>query len=231
MNFTELLTRHALASYDKQLYLQAMHGRHRWELRLDEATLTFSGPHNASETYKVQFIGTASDTAKTWRWAWANEGTFPNAGSLESARELQQQGAPELAEAEQPLPTPAEAFALVASGVCRAGAYFRAAYPDGALFMLIRDLRFKRVVQRPLTRIARVLPMFLSDFSLPDVQTAFEQYLHFYKFEPQPQALADGTRYSLAPRPGHDPMQVESQSLVAEFDATRRLRRIGLDGN
>ena len=242
MTLDDLLHQHALAAYDKRVYLSAMHGKHAWELRLDLGTLTFVGPHDVREEYAVQFLGTHSETQHTWLWAWANEAMFAHAQHLASALELRALGAheaiAELQSAELQLDGSAHAqkadmpdkLAFIASGVCRAGAHFRASYPDGTLTMLIKDARFKRPVQRPLARVARIVPMFFSDHHLSDPVRAFTHYLEFYRLEPVVQQVDGSTHVTAHPRAGRDAIQLERNNLVAEFDASGAFRRISTAG-
>lgn len=231
-----LFVQHGMAAFDKQVYLQAMHDKQHWELRLDTGTLTYTGAHGVLQPYRVQPIGTHSATERTFRWAWANPGTFPDAALLASAQQLrafgEAQQLPQLTTPEVPAldVRNADVFALIASGICRAGCYFRAVYPDGALYLLIRDPSFKRPVQRPLARIARIVPLFLRVHPLPDAQTALAHYLQFYRLTPHSVTTPDGgTHMTVQPRPGQDAVRMELQPLQIEFDARRRLTQISFD--
>ena len=240
MTLDDLFHQHALAAYDKRIYLSAMHGKHAWELRVDLGTLAFIGPHDAREEYAVQFLGTASDTQQSWRWAWANEAMFGNPAHLACARDLHALGNQEtIAELQSPqhqldgfalIQSPAfpDRLALIASGICHAGSHFRATYPDGALYMLIKDARFKRPVQRPLARIARIVPMFFSDHHASDPVRAFAHYLEFYRLEPVVQQVDGSIRVTARPRASRDAIQLERSNLMAEFDADGRFRRIAM---
>ena len=236
----DLYLEHALASYDKRIYLSAMHAKHSWELRLDLATLSFIGPHDQREEYTVQFLGTASITQNSWLWAWANEAMFSNPEHLASARLLQARGqadqiteltAPETrfdpTQIDRPTSLP-ERLVSIASGLCRAGAHFRSSYQDGALYMLIKDASFKRPVQRPLTRIARIAPMFFSYCLVTDPVRAFEHYLAFYRLESSMTTNHKVIRVTTAARVGKAAIQLEPQTLIAEFDIQRNFIRCAL---
>jgi len=231
-----LYLEHAIASYDKSVYLDAMHGRHSWELRLDLGTLAFSEPHGVREEYAVQFLGTASTSRRTWLWAWANEAVFPQKSALVCAQELaaldKHGQLPELARPETSLIRSNSTIALdtmlaaVASGICRAGAHFRAPYDDGALLMLIKDARFKRPVQRPLARIVRIVPMYFARYQVKDALSAFMSYVSFYRLQPVAEAHDTGTRVTVAPRSEPTAIQLEQRKLVAEFGRDQQFLRI-----
>jgi hypothetical protein len=222
MTLDDLYLQHAIASFDKQIYLSAMHGKAHWELRLDTHTLSFIGAHQLRNDYTVDYLGTESDTEKTWLWAWGNGVMFKDETSLRSALALKQLGAENHIEAfTSPTLLPPQMIcgarlASIASGQCRAGAYFRCAYPDGSLYVLIRDPKFKRPVHRPLTRIARILPMFNSDErNLPqgDFQTAFEHYTQFYRLRYRVEKTHDHIIYTLVP--SNQPQTIYGEGVAA----------------
>ena len=243
MTFDEVYIEHAIAAFDKQVYLSAMHGSHHWELRLDLGRIAYLGPHNHRQEYQVEVLGTESETEHTWLWAWANPEMFSDTAFLRSAHALKKYGETHgLGELTVPvLPityyVTGARIAAMTSGICRAAAYVRCAYPQGAAYMLIRDPHFKRPVQRPLTRISRILPMFVSDErQLPgrDYQTAFEHYLRFYRLGPAIRVTPDmHTFYTLQPTQREhtlmgEGLQIgENKPLVVEFDAARQLVQIG----
>ena len=231
-----LYLEHAIASYDKSVYLEAMHGKQSWELRLDLGTLAFVGPHGVREEYAVQFLGTASTSRRTWLWAWANEAVFPQKSALVCAHELaaldKHGQLPELARSETSLIRSNSTIAFdtmlaaVASGICRAGAHFRAPYDDGALWMLIKDARFKRPVQRPLARIARIVPMYFAKYQVTDALSAFLNYMSFYRLQPVGESHDNGTRVTVAPHSEPTAIQLEQRKLVAEFGRDQQFLRI-----
>ncbi len=47
--------------------------------------------------------------------------------------------------------------------------------------MLVKDAKFRRFVTRPLPRIKRILPMFLSDTPVEEAQAFYLNYLAFYR--------------------------------------------------
>jgi len=189
MTFEELVIKHGAASFDKQIYLQAMYGKAGWSLDLNTGVLAFRRSHEEPQQLFVQVLGTQSEDSGTWLWAWANGAQAFAPQLLGAAEELRalgtQLGIDELTSGEI-VCTPrlnGDAIAAVASGLCRAGCTFRAAYPRGALYLLVRDPRFKRPVSRPIPRIARAFPLFLK--AHPDVpaRAALMAYLNFYRLE------------------------------------------------
>ena len=187
MSFADLYARHALASFDKQVYLEAMLGRKRWSFDAQRGTLIFEDAHDQELELAVQVLGTESDEDASWLWAWANPAAGLPARMLAAALELkalgEREGIPEISRAEVPFGHGVDAgrIAAVASGVCRAGCFYRAPYPGGAIFMLIKDAKFRRFVTRPLPRIKRILPMFLSDTPVEDARGFYLHYLAFYR--------------------------------------------------
>lgn len=204
MNFAELFIKYGMASFDKQIYFEAMHGdairknKQRWELRLDTGELNITGAHAETWTYRVQLLGTQGTSENTWQWSWGSAMGF-DAALLNEARALQkfgvEQGIHELMTAEQPLTrvVNGRVLSLIAVGVSRAACYFRAEYPDGALFALIKDARYKRSIMHPLERIARCVPLFAAEFALPDYRAAYMHYLEFYRVPFDTHTDAHGT--------------------------------------
>ena len=68
-------------------------------------------------------------------------------------------------------------FALIASGVCRADAYFRGPYVGGAAFLLFKAGTLPSNPVSPLIRITRVLPEAISSLEIPNHKLAFLGYL------------------------------------------------------
>ncbi|MCW1967058.1 MAG: hypothetical protein KIH69_002910 [Anaerolineae bacterium] len=242
MTFDNLYLEHALAAFDKRIYLSAMHGSQHWELRLDLGHITYLGPHQQRQTYLLDALGTQSDTEGTWLWAWANPDMFRGEALLRSANALRQYGQThglrEFCEPTLPI-TPTltgQRIAAVASGLCRAGTQVRCAYPQGSAYFLIRDPKFKRPVQRPLARIARILPMFASDerqLHAQDYQSAFEHYLRFYRLKADSDVTPQGHRiYTVQPSGSANTLMGEglqlgdAKPLVVEFDAARQFVRV-----
>lgn len=224
--FEDLFTRHGAASFDKQIYLEAMLGKSGWAFDLNSGVLAFRRPHEEDLQLNVQVLGTESEDSHTWLWGWANPSGIPET-LLRSANELKALGAtanvPELVTAELPITprmTP-QRIAMVACGVQRAACFFRASYPRGALYLLIKDPRYKRSITRPIPRIARVFPMFLSDYAVADQRTALISYLRFYRLDVQEEnrRIVATTRFVSRSLIG----TAAPQRLIGEFDEEDRL--------
>lgn len=224
MNFADLFIRHGAASYDKQIYLRAMYGKTGWGFDLNTGVLAFRRPHEAPLQLAVEVLGTESEDTNTWLWSWANAGVPPTLTA--SAMQLKQlgeaQGIPEFTKAELDITAAVnpQRIGLVAAGVLRASCFFHAPYPRGALYLLIKDSKYKRSVTRPVRRVVRAFPLFLSRHFVSDQRAAFLNYLQFYRLnviEAGNRVLAAGA----APRSIHG--EGTPEQLVAEFDDANRL--------
>jgi hypothetical protein len=224
--FNDLFTKHGAASFDKQIYLDVMLGKCGWAFDLDSGVLAFRRPHEEDLQLNVQVLGTESEDSNTWLWGWANASGVPDT-LLKAAHELKAFGAtaniPELTTPELPFSPKvnSQRIAMIASGVLRAGCTFRAKYPHGALHLLIKDPRYKRSVTRPIPRILRVFPMFLSDHYVTNQRAAFISYLNFYRLNVREEDCCVFAAAGTAPSAllgASTPQQ-----LTAEFDQGNRL--------
>jgi hypothetical protein len=224
MNFESLFLRHGAASYDKQIYLQAMLGKLGWAFDMSSGVLAFRRPHEAALQLAVQALGTESEDSGTWLWAWANDSDLPPT-LLASALLLRQLGEaqriPQLSERELRLAPQATAarLCLVASGVLRASAYFRAPYPRGALYLLIKDPKYKRSITQPIQRVVKAFPLFLSKHFVTDQRAAFVHYLRFYRLRVD----EDGREVRAMSQASRDVIGSRAQQLMALFDDANRL--------
>ncbi|GIV84211.1 MAG: hypothetical protein KatS3mg052_1218 [Candidatus Roseilinea sp.] len=150
--FEALFTEHGAASFDKQIYLAAMLRGGGWAFDVSSGILALRRPHEASLRLSVQVLGAESEDSGTWLWGWANRSGIPEA-LLHAAQALRafgmQAGVPELVIPELPIGSPAgpQRLAMVGCGAQRADCFFRARYPRGALYLLIKDPRYKRSVR------------------------------------------------------------------------------------
>jgi hypothetical protein len=233
MTFEELIIKHGAASFDKQIYLQAMFGKAGWSLDLSTGVLAFRKPHEEPQQLFVQVLGTQSEDSGTWLWAWANQAqTFAPAllGVAEEVRVLGAKlGVAELTQAEIPCTSQVngDSIAAVASGLSRAGCTFRAAYPRGAMQLVIRDPRFKRPVSQPAPRIVRAFPMFLRANPKIPARPALLAYLQFYRLNVEEQG--ERVRAWSAGESRNAIGAEAARALVAEFDGAGRLLRIEED--
>ena len=71
-------------------------------------------------------------------------------------------------------------FAIIASGICRANAYYRAPYDGGAAYLLIQDENFPVCQEPPLARLLSVFPQAISSIEIPDHRLALIGYLDYH---------------------------------------------------
>jgi hypothetical protein len=229
MIFEELFIKHGAASFDKQIYFDAMYGKARWALDLSTGVLALTRPHEEPVQLFAQVLGTESEDNGTWLWAWANGDQKFSQPLLQSALELRNIGtndnvaelaAPELSCGRW---INGQTLSAVASGLCRAGCTFRAPYPRGALHLIIRDPRFKRPVSQPIPRILRAFPMFLQRYPLRRQREALLHYLDFYRLEIE---THDGSvRARAATQSRNSVGLAPANALIAEFSPAGTLTR------
>jgi hypothetical protein len=160
-----LFERHVARSFDKQLVLADVIGSREWHFDLDRGTITFGGEF----TWPVQVLGIVSEQTGTWLWAWAITATKVPPDVLKVAEAMrrlgQTKGIRELVGAEQPRgESTGTLMSMIASGVFRADAFYRAPYPGGAAFLLIADPAFPAPDERPTARIPNIFPQAVSRF-------------------------------------------------------------------
>ncbi len=223
-SFTDLFLKHGAAAYDKQIYLQAQFGQVGWAFDLNTGVLAFRQPHEGPLQLSVQVLGTESEETQTWLWAWANDSAVPptlTASALQLRQLGEAQGITEFATPELPITpevNPAR-ISLVASGILRASAYFRAPYPRGAAYLLIKDSKYKRSVTKPIQRVAKAFPLFLSKHFVSDQRAAFLAYLKFYRLDVVEQA----NEIIASAKTSRGALSLGQQQLVTKFDARNRL--------
>ena len=176
--FDETFTRHALASYAKQLTLaDTIDGAGAWDLNLQNGTLSFAG----GPTFQVGLLGSYGAQAGSWLWAWANTSTELPPEVLAAAERMRDIGQgreiPELLEAETPAAEPfCHQLAMVAVGETGAGCYYRAPYDGGAAYLVIRDGLQRTPEHHLLGRVQRVVAESISTFEIPAQRAAIEAY-------------------------------------------------------
>lgn len=232
MDFDTLFTKHAAASYDKQIYLQAMLGKLGWAFDVNSGVLAFRRPHEAPLQLAAQILGTWSDDTNTWLWSWANDSGVPptlTASALQLKLLGDAQRIPEFTERElefTPRINPAR-LCLVASGMLRASAYFLAPYPRGALYLLIKDPKYKRSITQPVQRVVKAFPLFLSKHFVSDQRAAFVHYLHFYRLK----VREDDREVHASSQATREVIGSRAQHLVATFDDANRLTGLRIETN
>lgn len=113
------------------------------------------------------------ESSGNWLWAWANtESNIPAhllVASLSLRAYGEQHGIPQLTSPQLPLgQINSHSLALLASGICKANAYYRCPYEGGALFVLIMDENFPKCPDPPLQRIATVFPQAIAALDITD---------------------------------------------------------------
>ncbi len=186
LTYADLLTRYAVASFDKQLHLQEVFGKQRgWSFDLNASTLTLSD----MQPFHIQLLGTESEQSKTWLWAWANTESGIPPVALEAAEQLRTFGtnynirqftASELLITEN---DNGFYFSLIASGLLGADSFYRASYDGGALYMLLQDQAYPRTSENILMRTTRIIPAAMKKLNLNDPRGACFYYLTWYGFD------------------------------------------------
>jgi hypothetical protein len=215
MSYTSLVHRYVAASFDKQLQLADLVGTLDWYFDNAGRLLSFADRYE----WHVQILGTESDEANAWLWAWANHASnIPRdllRASLRMRQAGEQQQIPEFTTPELPLgKINGHSLALIASGVCRANAYYRGPHKGGAVFFLIKDENFPKHDVVPLARIASVFPQVISSLEIPDHRLALMGYLEHFGLV----AEIDADRVVV--KEGGEPV------LIATFDERSRLIRL-----
>ncbi len=96
---------------------------------------------------------------------------------LQSAWQLraagEKHGVAELTHAKHPLdPYDGHFWSILATGLCRAQAYYRGPYDGGSIFLLILDKDYPITVENPLQRLASLLPQALEAYPIVDHRRA-----------------------------------------------------------
>lgn len=175
------LLEHAIAAFDKQLHFADVVGQLNWQFDMASGLLSFGDRYR----WHAQVLGTESQSSGTWLWAWANDASNIPEDLLQASLTMrtfgEQHEIPELT-------SPAVSFdeidghtlAMIASGVCRANAYYRAPYDGGAAYLLIMDESFFHNTDEPLSRIATVFPQAIAALEISNHRLAFLSYLASY---------------------------------------------------
>jgi hypothetical protein len=174
-------TQYVASSFDKQLQLAHLVGEVSWQLSLDSGLLSVGNRY----CWRIELLGTLSESDGTWLWAWANDASNIPAHLLVASLAFkaygEQHGIPELTTPQLPLDQiDGHTLALFASGICEANAYYRCPYEDGALFLLIMDDTFPKCTDPPLQRVATVFPQAIASLEIPDHKLALTGYLDHY---------------------------------------------------
>jgi hypothetical protein len=234
-DLSDLYSRHAALSLEKQLALGHVIGTRNFAFDADNGTLSFGD----GLRFPMQLLGTVSRQSNTWLWAWASPQPLSPA-LLQAAHQLRTLGEhleiDELAEEGFDLVTPATAelevpdpdfapepldghyMAMVAAGMCQASAYYGADYGRGIAYVLLPNVPAvdAQLSDEP-TKLAAVFAQLLQLPYFFDHRVALVAYLQ-------------QKGYTLE----QDDAQVRGQKnghhLAASFDSTSRLRMLEADG-
>lgn len=210
--------RHAAATFDKQLFLNDIVGELDWEFSMDTGVLGFGGTHR----WHAQVLGTQSEQSDTWMWGWANEeSTIPDnlLACANSLRKLgDDKGISEMTEARLPADElDGHFWAILATGLYKANAYYRGPYEGGAIYLLIKDTQYVQQVDNPLVRLATVFPQAISTYAISNHKHALTGHAEFLGLSVQPQGNATVVADS------------QGKQLSAEFDDQNRLTNLSGD--
>lgn len=145
--FYSLWTIHAGISFSKQLALGDVIAESPWQADLGAGLLYFGDVY----AFPLQIIGTESEYSGTWLWSWANDDLQAQLSDMQRldlltcANKLRARGDQDgiglLATPEFLLEdVDGHMLAMVASGICRADAYYRGTYEGGAAYFLLTDV-------------------------------------------------------------------------------------------
>lgn len=174
----DVLVEVGLAAFDRQIAFEALVGDRDWQLDQDAGVLRLG----ADLVLPVQILGSASDRAGTWLWAWANPSVEERLTA--AARSVKALGgdraAAVLTDAEVDLARVGDAhlLALAASGLLDADAYYRCPYPGGAAFVLVEVAGGRTRVDRDAgARAAAVIGRAIVDVPQLVSRPSVERYL------------------------------------------------------
>jgi len=179
--YSALFHRHVAFSFDKQLQLADLIGDRNWSFNKPTGLLSFGDRYQ----WHVQILGTEAYDRNTWLWAWANPASNIPPAQLDASLTMkalgEEQTIPEIMTPVLPLgEINGHMLCLIASGVCKANAYYRGPYSGGAAFFLIQDENFPKRDIVPLARIVSVFPQVISALEIQNHKLAFLEYLVDY---------------------------------------------------
>ena len=175
--FADLFLEYGADSLHKQYAAADYLGEHSWQFSLETGLISF-GP---DRIFPFQVLGSESEYDGTWMWAWANPLSNINGALAQSSRTLRELGAANgIDEFRQPKFECKEInghlLSMVASGICKAPAYYRCPYDGGAAFILV-DFGGDLPDESPLlSRMQTVFIEFISSFDVANERAAFASY-------------------------------------------------------
>lgn len=166
------------------LRLSEVIGDANWGLTVSEATLVFDRPGAGRLACPAQLVGSESEAAGTWLWAWANAASnLPPAilAAVERLRETaREEGGPDFyqdADAfSMPHPNFGTEMAIRCAGVTGGFTTYRCPYPGGAAHVVVTSCTEAERLPADPMRTVKAITTALSAFSV-DHRKAVRAYL------------------------------------------------------
>ncbi|WP_247686174.1 DUF6882 domain-containing protein [Micromonospora sp. C31] len=176
LTLDRLFAEHVATGLARQMALGDVIGERGWQLDLTRGTVTVCDDLR----YHVQLLGTESDEAGNWLWAWANEASEIPPALLRLSGWLREYGhRHEVAELTEPTFALRRAdghrLALLASGLT-GRCYYRGPYPGGAVFFRLDDAPPQITVPIRPERVPSVLGQVIQSFPV-DHRIAVDSFL------------------------------------------------------
>ncbi len=218
MDMRTIFDCHVFAALHKQLRLQELVGDAEWAYAMDDGLLRFGDRF----AFRAQVIGTEATASATWMWAWANTASGIPERLLRAAAALREWGAKRnldgfTAPQSSNRAHPGQWWAMVASGLIKAGAFYRGPYDGGALFLLITAPAYPPRARTTGVHAANVMIQAIMAFEIHDHRRAVEAYLGWLGWT----GTKDGG--DIVVRDDH------GQPLRIAFDARGRIARAGAE--
>ena len=175
--FLAFLAEAGLYAWDRQLVFADIVGDRDWLLDQDAGVLQLG----EDLWLPASLLGTTSDDAGTWLWAWANPSIEPDmradaerARALGATRELDV-----LTEAEVDIAgiIDGHLLALAVSGVLDTDAYFRCPYDGGAAYVTVKLSRVRGPHPSPGRRVGEVVRRAIVDMPYLISRSSIENYI------------------------------------------------------
>jgi hypothetical protein len=217
-SFADLFLEYGADSLHKQYAAADYLGEDSWQFSLKTGLISFG----RDRTFPFQLLGSESEYDGTWMWGWANPVSSINETLTRSSRMLREFGAANgINEFCQPKfackDINGSLLSMVASGICKADAYYRCPYDGGAAFILV-DFGGTLPDESPLLlRMETVFMSFISGFEVANHRAAFVSYARLRGVR----TTDDGTNLLLSL--GDDPVG------VARFDDLNRLVQLEVE--
>jgi hypothetical protein len=212
-SLSDLFHQCAGLGWEKQRRLVDLVGDAPWLFDKNQGTLRFGDLC----TLPVQILGTESEGTGTWLWGWANAASGIPGSLLASAERLKSVGE---AQGLSALTTPhfpiapdlnGHVLSLIGTVLAKADGYYRCAYPQGAMYVLVFKLPLPPLGERvDPTTIVTVFLELMGQYSL-DHYKAFLAYLEQHGLTYSPSGKGIIVRF-----PG-------GGMLEADFDENARL--------